>query len=364
MSSFDIRCPNCKVILECSEEHLGTIVSCPNCQQQLRVPAEVPKRELSEHEEQSNTSSCENTQTSSKKLVIDILYILSYILIDILLYPAFFVGVPMLLALIFPKIALFVFCFSIVTVFSARGLGNLLSIGISVIVLFLWGGSMVYNIFTGSANKHKTNQISSEVIAHKEVITNTTSELKFLGISVNESEENIKNHLLDRGFHSNTEEGYEGYWGQFWLLEDRAVANIKIDSGRIIIFFACQGQFNIYATDNVLALQSINFGHDNSKEIKETYNDFLTNTIIPSNALMKLYFDKLEEKYGSRDMNGIIKLKDGIIELVEDTFVLPQSKYKFYNCNYVIFYNREAAQKRLSELQAEADTFHKKNNDI
>ena len=34
------------------------------------------------------------------------------------------------------------------------------------------------------------------------------------------------------------------------------------------------------------------------------------------------------------------------------------------NCNYVIFYNREAAQKRLSELQAEADTFHKKSNDI
>jgi len=63
-------------------------------------------------------------------------------------------------------------------------------------------------------------------------------------------------------------------------------------------------------------------------------------------------------------MNGIIKLKDGIIELVKDTYVLPKSKYKFNDCNYVIFYNREAAQKRLNELQVANDTFRKKSNDI
>ncbi|MBE6387947.1 MAG: hypothetical protein E7045_07800 [Lentisphaerae bacterium] len=61
--------------------------------------------------------------------------------------------------------------------------------------------------------------------ASKESKKKESPKLEFLDISVNESEENIKAHLLNRGF---KDEGNNRLSGRFWLLEKHSIAEIII----------------------------------------------------------------------------------------------------------------------------------------
>ena len=89
--------------------------------------------------------------------------------------------------------------------------------------------------------------------------------------------------------------------------------------------------------------------------------------IEQNNQWLKQYFNALQERYGAAKMlddnHGIIKLNDGLIELVQRPYIL-QDDYRFDNCCYVIFYSSSAARIRLKEMEEARNENNRRYNDI
>ena len=177
-----------------------------------------------------------------------------------------------------------------------------------------------------------------------------TLKLEFLGISVNESAENIKAHLLNRGFKfpgSNK----ELLTGRFWLLKEPSIAEIQFDSGKIKIDFILDPT----ATEQALK----NLGN------LAITRDEAGNSINELNKLdsiaIRRYFDTLQRKYGKAQLEdkNIIVLTDGLIE-----YKPPFTAMGTVFSSKVVFYNRKAAEKRLQEINAKNDELRRQHNDI
>ena len=89
--------------------------------------------------------------------------------------------------------------------------------------------------------------------------------------------------------------------------------------------------------------------------------------LLAENTLMQNYFATLKNKYGQSQGETLILLDDGLIEFIsEDSkenkgiyFTVTPNQYK---C--VIFYNRQAAEKKLQENRKKLDDFNRRFNDI
>ena len=177
-----------------------------------------------------------------------------------------------------------------------------------------------------------------------------TLKLEFLGISVNESEENIKAHLLNRGFK------FPGSYkkllqGRFWLLKEPSIADIQFDSGKIKI------AFNLDPTASEQALKNIGNLAITGDEAVNSINEL---NKLDSIAIRR-YFDTLQRKYGKAQLEdkNIIVLTDGLIE-----YKPPFTAMGTVFPSNVIFYNRKAAEKRLQEIKAKNDELRRQHNDI
>lgn len=198
----------------------------------------------------------------------------------------------------------------------------------------------------------------------------TSAPLEFLGISVNESEEIIKEHLLKKGWmledsyppEEKLHIGKEVLSGKFWLLNDPSnkytiKAHVSFDSGRIMVTFdsitASSAKFLMKMADNRYEFQN------NLKK----YNSSLAR----ENILMKQYFATLKGKYNLSQAENSINLEDGLIEFRSEYTQQIKGVYFIgtpdqYNC--VIFYNRQAAKKRLQEIRKKIEEVNRNINDI
>lgn len=172
-----------------------------------------------------------------------------------------------------------------------------------------------------------------------------TLKLEFLGISVNESEENIKAHLLNRGFKFPGSAKYL-LQGRFWLLKEPSIADIQFDSGKIRIAFNLDPTASEQACKNLANLGDVNSINELNK--------------LDSIAIRR-YFDTLQRKYGKAQLEdkNIIVLTDGLIE-----YKPPFTAMGTVFPSNVIFYNRKAAEKRLQEIKAKNDELRRQHNDI
>ena len=176
--------------------------------------------------------------------------------------------------------------------------------------------------------------------ASKESKKKESPKLEFLDISVNESEEKIKAHLLNRGF---KDEGNNRLSGRFWLLEEPSIAEIIIQSGEIKI------EFSLNPSDKEMwrrFLQGSNEAWEHLSELQAKDNIFI-----------RKYFDALQIKYKKAQLvaKNTILLEDGLIEFFQTRPPVPSS---------VVFYNRKAAEKRLQEIKTEYDESQTRLNDI
>ena len=178
-----------------------------------------------------------------------------------------------------------------------------------------------------------------------------TLKLEFLGISVNESAENIKAHLLNRGFK------FPGSYkelltGRFWLLKEPSIAEIHFDSGKIRIAFVLDPTASEQALKN---LRNLAITRD------EAVNSINELNKLESIAIRR-YFDTLQRKYGKAQLEdkNIIVLTDGLIEYKPPFTAMLGIVYS----SNVVFYNRKAAEKRLQEIKAKNDELRRQYNDI
>jgi hypothetical protein len=194
--------------------------------------------------------------------------------------------------------------------------------------------------------------------------------LEFLGISVNESQKNIEAHLRKRSFSPSKGPGDKNiknaFLGRFWLLGEMDMfAYVGVESGKIrIIFdklFDSQGN-----SKGIIVINLVGRGGTQADIMK--YNEL----IELENKAMQQYFNVLQEKYGKAQMrnntNGIIKLKDGLIELDSSSSAMTKGFDRSFiilnKYSKVIFYNRQAAQKRLLEIEKANADLVKQGNDI
>ena len=178
-----------------------------------------------------------------------------------------------------------------------------------------------------------------------------TLKLEFLGISVNESEENIKAHLLNRGFKFPGSAKYL-LQGRFWLLKEPSIADIQFDSGKIRIAFVLDPTASEQALKN---LRNLAITRD------EAVNSINELNKLESIAIRR-YFDTLQRKYGKAQLEdkNIIVLTDGLIEYKPPFTAMLGIVYS----SNVVFYNRKAAEKRLQEIKAKNDELRRQYNDI
>ena len=177
-----------------------------------------------------------------------------------------------------------------------------------------------------------------------------TLKLEFLGISVNESAENIKAHLLNRGFKfpGSYKELLEG---RFWLLKEPSIADIQFDSGKIKIAFIL---------DPTAFEQARKYLRNLELTRDEAANPLNELSKLDSIAIRK-YFDTLQRKYGKAqpEDKNIIVLTDGLIE-----YKPPFTAMGIVFSSKVVFYNRKAAEKRLQEIKAKNYELSRQYNDI
>ena len=383
LKSIKIRCPECKEVIAVTEEHSNTVICCPCCQQQLRIPS------FQKHE-----STCNEQQpaASEKKGFLDLFVWICMTLLSILAID----GLPMCFVLCFFRtplvsvlifwVVLLTFVFIIYCLHRKNGDKDfLIRMYIITAIFCIWGccidfglnakkenTSVVVQVNRSPSRPDPVKQSQPKPIARQDPVVKTETavkksikakspELQFLGISVNEFEYNIKNHLVNRGFFTSNKYLY----GRFWILPQSSLAEIRLDSGKIIIRFETNREEINRIRSDLIPLE-IKTVLGDVPEIRVLLNQFHKH-LQNSNVMIKQYFNVLQWKYGKakmmNDNHGIIKLEDGLIELVQKPYVFLY-QYAFNDCCYVIFYNRKAARKRLEELEAAEKEINKRFNDI
>lgn len=221
-------------------------------------------------------------------------------------------------------------------------------------------------------------KIASQAPAATSAQANNTSniaekkspQLEFLGISVNESEANIRAYFRNKRWHYNSKE--DTFHGRLWSNDTRNKdTDVKIDSGKIIVTFSLhQGelqflgkmelrQWDLETGMDQMVYKSQPWKDPNvekrDKILKKACEHLLQYYQI-NNSLAEKYFEELQKKYGKAQVIGnrkIIKLKDGLIESepIEERVLKDNERVHLkYTKIRIIFYNRQAAQKRLSEI--------------
>lgn len=297
MVEFISKCPHCQSDLLLQDDWIGMVVECPICSKSFSVRKNIvtqPKKCV----EQSSY----NNKSINKSFV-------SFCIV------ASFIG---------------------------------LLIGIYVILFSI-------SIFEAEGFKAEDKKITQKIVQEKEKTIKTEQkkeylELKFLGISVNDTEENIKTHLLSRGFKGFN--GGNGANGRFWLLKEPSIANVAISSGKIIIYFQLDPTTEEQAGKNV--------GHLD-RGLRDEAANSLNKLRKLESVVIRKYFDALQMKYCKSQVKdkNIIILNDGLIEF------FPHYTYAgLIFPSYVVFYNRKAAAERLQEINAKNNESHRQFNDI
>ena len=381
MAEFIQRCPYCDAEFEVQDEWLGMKVECPQCNQKFVIKKQVsissgriPKSNFYAEKQITNTERRNLTSASKQpsQQALSGLERASRFLCWIIVLSAIAIGI----------LLIWLLCNQVPTNHSSTDIDYTSNSDTSYPNSDAESSSTSNTSYKNSDTKSSstsntsyknsdTESSSTSNTSHKNSDTESSSKknlpvLEFLGISVNESEKNIKAHLLRRGF---TEDNVtsEGKWhigkevlkGKFWLLDDHSGINahISFDSGRIMVTFDNYHSFLIRVR---MKMQDSRLDFSSSLG---KYNSYLSG----ENTLMQQYFATLKNKYGQSQGETFILLDDGLIEFIsKDTKVIDGIYFtgtpNQYNC--VIFYNRQAAEKKLQENRKKLDDLNRRFNDI
>ena len=366
MAEFITKCPHCNTELQAQEEWIGMTVECPECQKTFIIPkigSECGgKVELAQEKKTTSkkTGSSPKTTASNSSFTSSDCFWLIAILIGIPLLLYWWIDWPR--TVFWCTLPLWGFCLILLC---GNNKGKLAIAALAGVIWWGWHAHTRVEI----PPPEQMVKITSQSPAATSAQANNTSSidekksppLEFLGISVNESEEIIKEHLLKKGWKLDSyppEEklhiGKEVLKGRFWLLNDPSnitiSAHVSFDSGRIMVTFD-----NLNASSAIILMKLADNRYEFQNNLKK-YNSILAR----ENILMKQYFATLKGKYNLSQAENSINLEDGLIEFRSK--YTHQIKGVQYNC--VIFYNRQAAKKRLQEIRKEIEEVNRNINDI
>lgn len=394
MAEFIKMCPHCNANLRVQDEWIGRNVRCPKCRKQFTI-SDFPKQEPDHNEQfevETAASECGNVQEKRTFTFWFVSLCMTFLAVLFIAgLPIFFIlsilhgGSPLWAVLTFWA---FLLIFILIIYFRHKrkkkdihAKDSLIRSYIVAVVFCICGynidfypkesTSVVKNV--PSPRREPVRQMQPEPAAQPAPIvkkemeaTNSTKAksqgLQFLGISVNESQYNIKKHLLNRGFSE-----YSGvFTGKFWILSGNSLARVSFGLGKIIVRFEMDPRTDMEISFKLIGLKVKTALGDDVPEIRELCRMYYR-LIEQNNQCLKQYFNALQERYGAAKMlddnHGIIKLNDGLIELVQRPYIL-QDDYRFDNCCYVIFYSSSAARIRLKEMEEARNENNRRYNDI
>ena len=407
MAEFITKCPHCQNDLQVEDGWIGIDVDCPLCSKTFTVQ-KSPAERLKNNSRTSSThkcycSNCKKEYSNSVKFCSECGSEIktkssngakkstqsdnsekSKIFYDYFGLVAILIGVPVLLTIwidwprtiFWCTIPLWGGCLAIFEEINRK-----LQILLFVVIICWgwWAHTRVEIPTTGQAKESKQIvKIASQAPAATSAQANNTSNiaekksppLEFSGISVNESEANIRAYFRNKRWHYNSQE--DTFHGRLWSNDTRNKdTDVKIDSGKIIVTFSLHqvelwflgkselGLWDMETKMDEMVYKNQPWKNPNAEKrdkiLKKACEHLLQYYQI-NNSLAEKYFEELQKKYGKAQVIGnrkIIKLKDGLIESepIEERVLKDNERVHLkYTKIHITFYNRQAAQKRLSEI--------------